>query len=99
LEDQGVDGRMGSEWILRRLAKGCEVGSTGSGYGPVASCCECGDEPLGSCATELRMLSTVASLICRLLKIVTLCYTSYITETGGHYYYVPVSIWAILQLL
>jgi hypothetical protein len=21
--------------------------------GPVAGCCECGDEPLGSCATEL----------------------------------------------
>jgi hypothetical protein len=27
--------------------------STGSGQGPVAGCCECGDEPLGSCATEL----------------------------------------------
>jgi hypothetical protein len=24
----------------------------GSGYGPVASCFECGDEPPGSCATE-----------------------------------------------
>jgi hypothetical protein len=23
LEDQGIDGRMGSEWILRRLAGGC----------------------------------------------------------------------------
>jgi hypothetical protein len=25
----------------------------GSGQGPVAGCCECGDEPSGSCATEL----------------------------------------------
>jgi hypothetical protein len=27
--------------------------STGSGQGPVAGCCECGDESSGSCATEL----------------------------------------------
>jgi hypothetical protein len=27
--------------------------STGSGQGPVADCCGCGDEPSGSCATEL----------------------------------------------
>jgi hypothetical protein len=27
--------------------------STGSGQGPVADCCECGDEPSASCATEL----------------------------------------------
>jgi hypothetical protein len=27
--------------------------STGSGQGPVAGCCKCGDEPSGSCATEL----------------------------------------------
>jgi hypothetical protein len=26
---------------------------TGSEQGPVAGCCECGDEPSGSCATEL----------------------------------------------
>jgi hypothetical protein len=32
---------------------GCGLDSTGSAYGPVASCCECGDEPSGSCATEL----------------------------------------------
>jgi hypothetical protein len=31
-EDQVVDGRIGSEWILRKL-----VG------GGLASCCECGD--------------------------------------------------------
>jgi hypothetical protein len=52
-EDQGVDRRMRSEWILGRLAGGCGFDSTGSEQGPVASCCECGDEPSGSCATEL----------------------------------------------
>jgi hypothetical protein len=30
-EDQGVDGRMGSEWILDRLAGVCGLDSTGSG--------------------------------------------------------------------
>jgi hypothetical protein len=53
LEDQGVGGKMGSEWIFGRLAWGCGLDSTGSGQGPVAGCCECGDEPLGSCVTEL----------------------------------------------
>jgi hypothetical protein len=38
-EDQGVGGRMGSEWILRRLAWGvCGLDSTGSGHRPVAGC-------------------------------------------------------------
>jgi hypothetical protein len=32
---------------------GCELDSTGSGLGPVAGCCKCGDEPLGSYTTEL----------------------------------------------
>jgi hypothetical protein len=45
---------MGSEWILGRLGwGGCGLDSTFSGQGPVAGCCECGDEPSGSCATEL----------------------------------------------
>jgi hypothetical protein len=44
---------MGSEWILGRMAWGCGLDSTGSGQGPVAGCCECGDEPSGSCAMEL----------------------------------------------
>jgi hypothetical protein len=30
-EDQGIDGRMRSEWILGRLAGGCRLDSTGSG--------------------------------------------------------------------
>jgi hypothetical protein len=53
LEDQGISGKMGSEWILGRLAWGCGLDSTVSGQGPVADCCQCGDEPSGSCATEL----------------------------------------------
>jgi hypothetical protein len=53
LEDQVVDGRMGSKWILGRLVGGCGVDSHGSGYGPLAGCCECGDEPSGSGATKL----------------------------------------------
>jgi hypothetical protein len=36
LEDRGVDGRMGLEWILGRFGGGCILGSVGSGYGPVA---------------------------------------------------------------
>jgi hypothetical protein len=32
---------------------GCGLDSTGSEQVPVAGCCECGDEPSGSCATEL----------------------------------------------
>jgi hypothetical protein len=39
--------RMG-DWL-----GGCGLNSTVSGQGPVAGCCECGDEPSGSCATEL----------------------------------------------
>jgi hypothetical protein len=55
LEDQGVGGKMGSELILGRLVWVVWIGldSTGSIQGPVAGCCECGDEPLGSFATEL----------------------------------------------
>jgi hypothetical protein len=32
---------------------GCGLDSSGSEQGPVAGCCECGDEPSGSCVTEL----------------------------------------------
>jgi hypothetical protein len=35
------------------LGWGGGLDSTVSGQGPVAGCCECGDEPSGSCATEL----------------------------------------------
>jgi hypothetical protein len=53
LEDQGVDGRMGSEWILGRLLEACRVDPVGSGYGPVAGSCEYDYEPSGTGATEL----------------------------------------------
>jgi hypothetical protein len=49
-EDQGVDG---IRIDLREIDWGCGLDSTGSGQGPVACCCECGDEPSGSYATEL----------------------------------------------
>jgi hypothetical protein len=52
LEDQGVSGKMRSEWILGKLAEGCGLDSTGSGQGPVAGCCECSDEPSGSCKSK-----------------------------------------------
>jgi hypothetical protein len=35
------------------LGGGGGLDSTGSGQGLVAGCGECGDEPSGSCATEL----------------------------------------------
>jgi hypothetical protein len=57
LEDQGVGGKMASEWILGRLAGGCEFDSTGSGRVPVAGCCECGDDPSCSCDTDLVITS------------------------------------------
>jgi hypothetical protein len=34
-EDQSVDGRMGSEWILGRFSGGDGLDSTGSGHEPV----------------------------------------------------------------
>jgi hypothetical protein len=45
-------------WILGRLALGCGLDSTGSRWGPVAGCCECGDEPSVSCAMELFTVSS-----------------------------------------
>jgi hypothetical protein len=45
----------GSRMDLRKigLGGGCGLDSTVSGQGPVAGCCECGDESSGSGATEL----------------------------------------------
>jgi hypothetical protein len=42
------------------LGWGCGLDLTGSGKGPVAGCCECGDEPSGSCATELVSIAVTA---------------------------------------
>jgi hypothetical protein len=55
-EDQGVGEKTGLEWILGDWLGVCGLDSTGSGQGPVAGCCESGDEPSGSCATELISL-------------------------------------------
>jgi hypothetical protein len=38
---------------LREIGLRCGLDSTVSGQGPVAGSYECGDEPLGSCTTEL----------------------------------------------
>jgi hypothetical protein len=47
---------------VREIGLGvCGVDSTGSGQGPVGGCCECGDEPSGSCATELVSYGTTYS--------------------------------------
>jgi hypothetical protein len=44
----------GIKMDLREIGWGvCGVDSPGSGYGPLAGCCECGDVPSGSGATEL----------------------------------------------
>jgi hypothetical protein len=51
---------------------GCGLDSSGSGQGPVAGCCECGDEPSGSCATELVILYLTTT--CHLRR---LCSTDY----------------------
>jgi hypothetical protein len=53
---------MGSKWILGR----CGLDSTVSGQGPMEGYCECGDEPSGSCATEL--VSHIVNLSHRFLK-------------------------------
>jgi hypothetical protein len=42
--------------------------STGSGQGPVAGCCEYGDEPSGSCATELVMSVVMTDTMVTLLR-------------------------------
>jgi hypothetical protein len=38
---------------LREIGWGCGVDSAGLGQGPLAGCCECGDEPSGSGGMEL----------------------------------------------
>jgi hypothetical protein len=49
------------------LAWGCGLDSTGPGKGWVAGRCECGDEPSGSCTTEL--VSTNQSPTARAEKV------------------------------
>jgi hypothetical protein len=59
------------------LAWGCGLYSTGSRQGPVAGCCECGDEPSGSCATELVRYKTVIRPI-----VTWVCETWILTRKG-----------------
>jgi hypothetical protein len=40
------------------------VDSVGLGYGPVAGCCEYGDEPSGSGATELVIIKIRQFIVC-----------------------------------
>jgi hypothetical protein len=49
---------------------GCGLNSTGSGQGPVAGCCECGDEPSGSCAKELVSLLFMIHLLVPLVELI-----------------------------
>jgi hypothetical protein len=44
----------------------------GSGQGPVAGCCECGDKPSGSGATEL--VSFIITSACKMYVIVIMVY-------------------------
>jgi len=48
LKDLDVRRRIILEWILEKLVGRCGLDSSGSGYGPVAGCCEYGNEPPGS---------------------------------------------------
>ena len=48
LGDPGVDGRIIQRWIFMKWNRGCGLNRAVSGYGQVASTCECGNEPSGS---------------------------------------------------
>jgi hypothetical protein len=53
IERPGCRWEDGIKRTVGRLVGECGVDSPGSGQGPLASSCECGDEPSGSGATEL----------------------------------------------
>jgi hypothetical protein len=64
LEDQEVDGRVGSNWTLGRSVGGvCGVDSPGPGWGLLAGFFECGDEPSGPGATESVSINIVSALL------------------------------------
>jgi hypothetical protein len=52
---------------------GCGLDSTISGQGPVAGCCECSDEPSGSCATELVSDTGNSDSYCAIVQQEILC--------------------------
>jgi hypothetical protein len=66
LKGQDVDGRMGSEWIKGDWPAECRLDAVGSGQGPVAGCCEYGDEPPGS-GTELASYGDRIVVTCTVL--------------------------------
>jgi hypothetical protein len=47
-EELPVDARVKLDGYLENRVGGCGLDSSGSGYGPVAGCCEHGNEPSGS---------------------------------------------------
>jgi hypothetical protein len=53
LKDHDVVGRMGSKWTLGRSVGGVEWIHLAQDRDRWPGCCECGDEPSGSGATEL----------------------------------------------
>jgi hypothetical protein len=53
LEDQVLDGRIGSKWTVVSFVARCGLDSHGSCSGPQAGSCECGDEPSGNGPTAL----------------------------------------------
>jgi hypothetical protein len=61
-EDQGVGGKMGSEWILGRLAWRVWIGFDWLSIGTGDRLC--GEEPSSSCATELFLCRLVGWLAC-----------------------------------
>jgi hypothetical protein len=62
LEDRGVDGKMGLEWILGRLAGVVWSGFKWLRIGTLTGSCECVDEPSGSGAVELVSLNYITYL-------------------------------------
>jgi hypothetical protein len=58
--------RRWEDWVRMDLREtglgGGGFNTTGSGQGPVAGCGECGDEPSGSCATELVSYNIVITI-------------------------------------
>jgi hypothetical protein len=64
-EDQGIDGRMRLEWILRRLARGVEWIQ---GKVLVVGSCERHDEPLASGAMELVLRMSGSDIQTRTIK-------------------------------
>jgi hypothetical protein len=68
----GMDGGLTTlprktQYLLRITTHSLGTGR-GSGQGPVAGCCECGDESSGSCATELVINNELSIVLHRVMK-------------------------------